>query len=287
MSDIAQRLAAPFAPETVSWRVGSTNKDKTKAMALAYIDARDVMNRLDEVCGAFGWQSEHIVTGDMVTCHIRIRNPDTGEWITKSDGAGKTDVEGEKGSYSDALKRSAVSWGIGRYLYDLDSPWVAIEPVGRSYKIADAEKPKLLAVLRRQGGVAPGRQERPEAASNAPAPQPQQPAPPRQEPRLPSPEEPPAVTIERYRLIRDFWSRESYALHPEVVDGGLTRWDHWLLAYANAAPNIDALLKLKDDNRQHFKQWFRSVREPVSASLTNKLAAIERRLNPPVSEAAQ
>ena len=38
-------------------------------------------------------------------------------WITKADGAGDTDIEGEKGGISDALKRAAVVWGIGRYLY--------------------------------------------------------------------------------------------------------------------------------------------------------------------------
>jgi hypothetical protein len=64
-------------------------------------------------------------------------------WIWKSDGAGATDVEGEKGMLSDALKRAAVRWGVGRYLYDLKSPWVAIEPMGRSYKIAESEKKKL------------------------------------------------------------------------------------------------------------------------------------------------
>ena len=32
-------LAAPFSPTAISWRVGSMNKDKTKAMALAYVDA--------------------------------------------------------------------------------------------------------------------------------------------------------------------------------------------------------------------------------------------------------
>ena len=141
------KLTAPFDPAAVSWRAGAMNKDKTKTMALAYVDARDVMNRLDEVCGPFGWQSEHVVTGDMVTCHIRIKDPDTGEWITKSDGAGKTDVEGEKGSYSDSLKRAAVSWGIGRYLYDLATPWVEVEAWGRSYRIKDSEKPKLLRAL--------------------------------------------------------------------------------------------------------------------------------------------
>jgi hypothetical protein len=42
-------LFAPFPPGRVSWRVGSTTQDKKRGMALAYIDARDVMDRLDAV----------------------------------------------------------------------------------------------------------------------------------------------------------------------------------------------------------------------------------------------
>jgi hypothetical protein len=127
MMDVS-KLAAPFSPDVVSWRVGPTNKEKTKGMALAYIDARDVQDRLTEVCGPFGWQCRHEVSGDKrVTCHIGVKCPETGEWIWRSDGAGETDVDGEKGSYSDSFKRAAVKWGIGRYLYDIDSPWVAIE----------------------------------------------------------------------------------------------------------------------------------------------------------------
>ncbi len=164
MTDIARKLSEPFPPNAVSWRIGSTNREKTRAMALAYIDARDVMNRLDSVCGPFGWQSKHIATGETVTCHIRIRDPESGEWITKSDGAGKTDVEGEKGSYSDSIKRAAVSWGIGRYLYDLDSPWVEIEARGNSYVIKQSEIPKLAAKLPAPGLATQLREQKPEQA---------------------------------------------------------------------------------------------------------------------------
>lgn len=156
MKDIATALAAPFAPEAISWRVGSTTQDKSKGMALAYIDSRDVMRRFDEVCGPFGWQSEHIVAADgkKVTCRIGVKNPETGEWVWKSDGAGETDVEGEKGSYSDSLKRAAVVWAVGRYLYDIESPWVKLKPAGRSFAIDDSELPKLRAVLARQAPIA-------------------------------------------------------------------------------------------------------------------------------------
>lgn len=154
---IIEALSAPFPADLVSWRVGPTSGDKSKGMALAYIDARDVMKRLDDACGPFGWQSRHELgpDGKKVTCHIGVRNPETGEWIWKSDGAGETDTEGEKGSYSDSLKRAAVAWGIGRYLYDTPSPWVAIEQKGKSYIIKEGEFVKLRQTLQRMPGTAP------------------------------------------------------------------------------------------------------------------------------------
>lgn len=146
MSDMFERLAAPFPPERVSWRVGSTTADKSKGMALAYIDARDVMERLDDVCGPDGWERRHPHVNATTTCEIAIWIEGRG-WIVKSDGAGSTDVEAEKGSLSDAFKRAAVNWGVGRYLYDLPAPWVELEPAGRSVRIKEAEHKKLEGLL--------------------------------------------------------------------------------------------------------------------------------------------
>lgn len=141
--DLFDALCTPFAAEEIDWRIGSTSGDKTKGMALAYMDARAVMDRLDGVCGPDGWQCNYTpgVNGSII-CNIGVRMP-AGEWIWKADGAGATDVEGEKGMLSDALKRAAVRWGIGRYLYEMKSPWVAIEKRGNSYFIPDAERKNL------------------------------------------------------------------------------------------------------------------------------------------------
>lgn len=141
-----EALRAPFPADRISWRIGSTNKDKTKGMALAYIDARDVQDRLDTVCGPQNWQCRYSHATDKKTvCEIGLLV--STEWIWKADGAGDTDVEAEKGALSDAFKRAAVRWGIGRYLYDLDSPWVEIEPRGRSYIIKPGEMTRLQSLL--------------------------------------------------------------------------------------------------------------------------------------------
>lgn len=120
-----KQLFAEFPRDAVSWRAQSMTQAGDKAMALAYIDARDVMDRLDQICGPSDWQDRYEFHGARTICYLSIRVD--GEWITKADGAGDSDVEAEKGAISDALKRAAVKWGIGRYLYSLDAPWVPCE----------------------------------------------------------------------------------------------------------------------------------------------------------------
>jgi hypothetical protein len=126
-------LAEELPKQAIHWRAQTVTKNGDKALALAYLDARDVMDRLDQVCGPDGWQNEYVETAKgRIICRIGIRSGD--EWIWKGDGAGDTDVEGEKGGISDALKRAAVHWGIGRYLYRLDAVWCPCETYQRNGK---------------------------------------------------------------------------------------------------------------------------------------------------------
>ncbi|MCC6311387.1 MAG: hypothetical protein IT345_10775 [Trueperaceae bacterium] len=86
-------------------------------MMLDYVDARYVMRVLDETVGQENWQRYHMI-GDngRIACGIGIRV--NGEWVWKWDGAGETDIEAEKGAFSDSFKRAGVQWGIARDLYD-------------------------------------------------------------------------------------------------------------------------------------------------------------------------
>lgn len=117
-------LAAFFPEEDIEWRIGrsgQTKDGKPWAMALAYLTNRAIMNRLDEVCGPENWRNEFkewkVGNSNGVLCGISIKV--NGEWVTKWDGAEETDVESVKGGFSSAMKRAAVQWGMGRYLYDL------------------------------------------------------------------------------------------------------------------------------------------------------------------------
>ncbi|PHR61807.1 MAG: hypothetical protein COA43_01155 [Robiginitomaculum sp.] len=146
-----EELAAPFPVDAISWRVGSTTKDKKKGMALAYIDARDVMQRLDDVCGIGGWQNTYPHAGQRVICELSIELD--GKWVTRTNGAGSTQIEADKGAISDAFKRAAVLWGIGRYLYSLGSVWVHLEPRGATHIIKKDQQYILDAALSKLGAT--------------------------------------------------------------------------------------------------------------------------------------
>lgn len=132
-TDIAAKLAEPFDPFDIEWRVQQAGDSNGKrwAMVLAYVTNRAIMERLDEVFGIDGWQNEYqplpdggIICG--LKCWIKEVGKD-GQWITKYDGADKTAIEATKGGLSNAMKRAGVQWGIGRYLYRLDTTFVTLE----------------------------------------------------------------------------------------------------------------------------------------------------------------
>jgi len=96
------------------WRVQST-KD-WGADCVAYIDARDVQNLLDKVCEPNGWQVKYSEHKGNLFCSIGIYFDG---WVWKEDCGTESNVEKQKGEASDAFKRAAVMWGVGRFLYDM------------------------------------------------------------------------------------------------------------------------------------------------------------------------
>jgi hypothetical protein len=106
-------LAAPFENDEVRNR-------QQGGRQLQYITARTVMNRLDDVLGPENWWDEYQPLEHSVICRLTIRLPD-GATLTKSDAGGYAGMpdsgDDEKSGFSDAFKRAAVKFGIGRYLY--------------------------------------------------------------------------------------------------------------------------------------------------------------------------
>ena len=144
--DIIKKLAAPFPFEEVEAKIQVTSKDKPVGMAVFYIDSRAIQKRLDEAVGELNWSNQFIPWQDKSQiCGISIYNQERGEWVTKHDGAENSDIEAIKGGLTDAFKRAAVLWGIGRYLYQIDGVWVDIEKRGNSSFIKDNQMGKLKA----------------------------------------------------------------------------------------------------------------------------------------------
>lgn len=173
VGEIAEALLAPFSPSEVKWKPQTLRGDH--ALALCYVDARCVMDRLDSVLGIDGWSDayERLESGSVMcklTCSIG------GKSITHEDvgSESKQPNEGDrnKAAVSDAFKRAAVKFGVGRYLYRLGMQWVPYDvqkkcfvkeptlpawaiPVGlpprqaaeleKLTKAAAADMPKLLA----------------------------------------------------------------------------------------------------------------------------------------------
>lgn len=113
-------LAARFDPREVKQKT-ETSKRTGKSFTCDFVTARTVMNRLDSVCGPEGWWDDYQLLSDSsVMCRLSICLP-SGEVITKVDAggcAGMADAgDDDKSGFSDAFKRAAVKFGVGRYLY--------------------------------------------------------------------------------------------------------------------------------------------------------------------------
>jgi len=118
-------------PIPFQWRIISFNKEKTKGTCAGYIDARDVMDILDRVIGPENWTKRTEQFGATSTvCRIGIRTS-SGDFVWKDDIGVESDVESEKGGASDAFKRAAVNWGIGRFLYSMKMKYVNVNQYGK------------------------------------------------------------------------------------------------------------------------------------------------------------
>lgn len=110
MTDWA-KLAAPFPASEIKERQGPGGR------MLSYVDARVVAQRLDDVLTPEGWTFtwSHIPGEAIVHGRLEI-----GGVIREDAGYPNSDRDEEpmKAAVSDALKRCAVLFGIGRHLYD-------------------------------------------------------------------------------------------------------------------------------------------------------------------------
>lgn len=117
-------------PDEIEVRVGQIF-EKGVSMLL-YKNARTDMQILDETYGAMNWQKDYKEIKGNLYCGIGVWDADKAQWVWKWDCGTESNTEKEKGEASDAQKRSAVNWQVGRELYT--SPFiflpVATVPIG-------------------------------------------------------------------------------------------------------------------------------------------------------------
>jgi len=126
-------LTENFHSSEIEWRLG--RKMGGSHQALAYVDARAIQKRLDDVVGADNWYDDYQPCQSGILCRLSIRFDNLG-FITKCNGSPETNIEAFKGGLSKAFVRVASNWGIGRYLYGLKG-YMAIPTQGGKYWAKD------------------------------------------------------------------------------------------------------------------------------------------------------
>lgn len=134
IEQITALLREPFQPNEVKWKPQAVKE--SKALAVAFIDARTVERRLDSVMSLDGWEDDYqVMENGGVICRLKLRIGNA--WVQRCDVGSPSEQPDEgdrtKAAFSDALKRAAVKFGVGRYLYRLPLQWVDYDPKARKF----------------------------------------------------------------------------------------------------------------------------------------------------------
>jgi hypothetical protein len=134
---ILAELAKPFDPAVVEFKPGAVARNEARALALAYVDSREYMRRLDDADPT--WSDAYEVLGaTTVVCRLTVNG------VTRTDLGHKAEVEDNRltAAAAQAFKRACTKFGLGRYLYGLPQVWVEYDPQRRYFT------PAALASLR-------------------------------------------------------------------------------------------------------------------------------------------
>lgn len=149
-TELQAALSVPFPDGVVSCKPQSVKGNR--ALCVFYIDARDVMDRLDSTVGVAGWRDSYrLLTDGSVQCKLKVKIG--GVWIAKEDVGSPSEQpdcgDRLKAAFSDALKRAAVKFGIGRFLYELPMQWHDYDPVKKQF-VTPPKLPRSTAVPKPQ-----------------------------------------------------------------------------------------------------------------------------------------
>jgi len=178
--EVRKAFKRPFPAGAIKWKAQVTRG--SEALAVAYIDARNVMERIDRVVGPGEWGDEYeVITATpeeyVVECKLTICGTTKADVGDSSASTGGRNLA--KTAYSDALKRAAVKFGIGRYLYALPKRWVAYNAQRKQL----AEIPQLpnWAIPGEEDDLGEGAQFQEQETEETPKPQAEVPLKPREE----------------------------------------------------------------------------------------------------------
>jgi hypothetical protein len=163
-TDPITELYGPVPPldlADVQWRIDGKpyGEDPPKARFVPYVDARYCAATLDRWVGPANWRPSYVydvmINGvTVVECTIEIWcGPERG-WVGKPDvGQNGGDAQTKtKGSVSDALKRAATVWGVGRMVYDLPGDiWAQVKPAGNTVRPHPGSVQQIIAELKKRG----------------------------------------------------------------------------------------------------------------------------------------
>lgn len=118
-------FSEPFEPALIRYRAGATNRDKTQAQALPYVDPRAYEDRLNQLVPG-SWEVTFEPWGnDRIICRLTIHGvtrSSTGEASDSPDGIAGTSAEAQ------AFKRACAKFGLGRHLYAITPTWGDYDP---------------------------------------------------------------------------------------------------------------------------------------------------------------
>jgi hypothetical protein len=146
------QLRRPFAPAAVKWKPQATwpsNGPAEGAIFVGYIDARLVSARLNHVVGG-NWSEKPVRVEGQAWALMYELTVFEQTHVDIGVAQGRSDDMKLKAMHSDGLKRPAVRFGIGEYLYAMPEVRIAVTPDGAETSEG------VPTIKRRKDGKVPG-----------------------------------------------------------------------------------------------------------------------------------
>jgi hypothetical protein len=158
---VKAELEQPFDPALVQWKPGALSKDRKRAMAMAFVETRPYMDRLDEAAPG-QWQDRcrvaYLPDRAVVIAHVTVAGvTHSGEGECLFSNGKSPDENAVTSAGAQAFKRACTKHGLGRYLYRIPRVWVDYDPQRKCFT------DQALAQLRRmlETGEVPSSRGRP------------------------------------------------------------------------------------------------------------------------------